>query len=439
MKKICIIGAGISGISAAIHLIENGFKVDIYESTDSVGGRISSIKDFKTGNIIDNGQHLLVGAYKRFLYLLGKFGTEKNLKILDGIDITYVDNKGSYPLSTGTLPGDLGALAGILSFKPFHLKDKIGLIALALKIKISKLVSDETCLEFLLRNNQTQNAIKYFWEPLVLATINNDLSSSPAQLLINVMKDAFFNNKKMSSLILPTSDLQNLLIPLEKFVSDNGSKLIKKTKISELLIDNENIKGVKLKTGEIIHYDYVISSLPPFSLKKIIPDNYSQRYFRFLSDFEYSPIISVYLWYDLLFPKKDIFALIGTTSQWVFNRNNFADNEDNKYTLLSVTISNADMLLNKNPKEISSIVHNEISELFDEIIVKSPIHSRVVIEKFATFRSDIKTEIIRTDNTTPIEGLYLAGDWTDTGYPATIEGAAISGWKTAKIISEKLI
>lgn len=431
MNKVCIIGSGIAGISAAEFLIRNNIKVDIYEAAPNIGGRITSIFDTKTNEYIDNGQHLLVGAYTRFLELLKTFGTTNLLKFHNGLKLDFFDEKqNQFRFDLTRLPGIFGQLLGIFNFKALTLKEQADLILFALKIKTKNIRTNKSCYDFLVSNKQSEQSVKYFWEPLILATINNNIYEAPAQLLINVLKDAFFKDKISSSLIFPKSDLNKLIQPFQKFLSDNNSKLFLKSKINKIVIDNNICKGIELKSGEFKAYDLIISTIPPYALEKIIPENISD--FSYLKEFMYSPIMSAYLWYDKNPLNQDIYALIGTKSQWIFNKRNFSSNNSEIQCLLSITISNALEFKNSSPKEIVSVIDNEIKNIIPEFSSANLLHSRIIKENMATFKADLKTEKIRPENKTNISGLFLAGDWTNTGYPATIEGAARSGYEAAK-------
>ncbi len=440
MKKICIIGAGVSGISAAVELIENGCKVDIYEAAPVIGGRISSFKDAKTGDMIDNGQHLLTGAYHRFLYLLKLFGTDINLKWQNGLDINYIDSKHNhFKLNTGSIPGDLGQIIGILKFYPLNISEKYNLIKFALKIKSRNIKSNESCFDFLKQNKQSDNTILYFWEPLILATINNSIKEAPAQLLINILKDAFFKDKISSSLIFPKTELKSLIEPVFNYLNQKKSSLFTSSKVSEIFIEKNTVAGIRLKKGKVVEYDNVICAVPPYALRKILPQELMNEEFSYLNKFEYSPILSAYLWYNRQILKDDIYAMIGTDTQWIFNKTHISDKANDAPSLLSFTISNAEKFLNIRPKSVADLIHRELSDNIPSMLNAKLVHSRVIMEKMATFKADKKTEKLRPANSTSITGFYIAGDWTDTGYPATIEGAAISGQNAANEICNETV
>lgn len=436
MKKICIIGSGIAGISAAVNMAAKGYGIDLYEAAPVIGGRISSFKDSKTGDVIDNGQHLLTGAYHNFLHILKELGTVSSLKWQNGLDINYIDkDKNNFNLNTGSLPGDLGHIYGILKFYPLNVTEKYNLIKFALKIKTNNLKSNETCFDFLKRNKQSDNTILYFWEPLILATINNSIKEAPAQLLINILKDAFFKDQKSSSLILPETDLKSLIEPLENYLNHRKSQVFTSAKVSEILVESNEVKGIRLKKGKVIEYDKVICAVPPYALRKILPEDLLNERYAYLNEFEFSPILSVYLWYSRRVLNEEIYTMIGTDTQWIFNKSMISGRGNDIPALLSITISNADKFLKMPPNAISNLINNELTENIPSVKKAKLVHSRVIMEKMATFRADLRTEKMRPANSTSINGLYIAGDWTDTGYPATIEGAAISGLNAANLLA----
>ena len=433
MKNIAIIGAGIAGLSAAEHLSGKGHNVHVYEIKPSPGGRIYSLKDKTTGDMVDNGQHILVGAYRRTLQLMELSGTTEKLKTYNGLDIQFRANDVFHRIKYCSLPGKLSALGGLLGFTALNLKEKMKLISFASKVNnenYSALKDD--CYSYLLKNGQSMKVIKFFWEPLILATINNKPKDAPAKLLVKILQDAFFKGNKESALILPKVDLSKLIVPLTETLADRGVKFHFGTNIRSVNLDESTCKGLITSKNEF-DADAVISTVQPNILARLLPEkvNISGT----LKSFSFSPIISTYLWYDRQFLAEDIYALIDTNIQWVFNKRNFSENDPvikEKYpAFLSLTTSAAGDMIKMRSEDIIKTADKEIKHVFPEADRAELLHGKVIKEKQATFKADIFTENIRPDSKTGIQNFYLAGDWTNTSYPATIEGAALSGLNAA--------
>lgn len=439
MKKVIIIGAGVAGISAAIEICQSGHEVVLLEQKSQIGGRIYSIEDNISGDLIDNGQHLLTGAYHRFLEILKILGTDGQIKKQKSLSIDFYSKNGTTSLDTSKLPGSLGLLYGLLSLQNIKFVSKLAAINLAIKLKIGlEGNTDEDCHTFLRRHNQGEDLITLFWEPLIMATINAEMNVAPAKLLVNVLKKAFFADRKSAILMFPTTDLNQLLEPLDEFLAKNNSKIKLSTKVAKLNFIENTCKGVILSNGEIIEADAVIIAVPPYSHQKMLPSESPLA--EFAMKMTYSPIISVYFWFEQDLFDFDFAGIIGYHSQWIFNRRRLIKIESPKFGgHITVTVSAAESIIKMSLDDIAELVFDEIRMVFkidDEI---KPIRHKVIIEKFATPLFTCENEKQRPSESTDIEGLFVSGDWCDTGLPATIEGAAISGLNVAKLTKKFLV
>jgi squalene-associated FAD-dependent desaturase len=439
MKKVIVIGAGVAGISAAIEICQSGHEVLLLEQKAQIGGRIYSIEDNVSGDLIDNGQHLLTGAYHRFLEILKILGTDGQIKKQKSLAIDFYSKNGLTRLDSSKLPGSLGMLFGLLALKNIKITSKLAAISLAIKLKIGmEGNTDEDCHTFLRRHNQGDDLITLFWEPLILATINADMRTAPAKLLVNVLKKAFFADRQSAVLMFPTADLNQLLEPLAGFLANNNSKIKLSAKVAKLNISENVCKGVTLSNGEIIEADAVIIAVPPYSLQKMLPNDSVLA--EFATKLTYSPIISVYFWFEHDLFDFDFAGIIGYNSQWIFNRRRLIDVESPKYGgHITVTVSAAESLMKMSLDEIAELVFEEIREIFKLDKEIRYMRHKVIIEKFATPLFTCENEKQRPHESTALEGLFVSGDWCDTGLPATIEGAAISGLNAAKLAKKFLV
>lgn len=442
-KKIVIIGGGISGIASAIELISSGFEIILFERNPYLGGRASSHFDKLTETLIDNGQHVFIGAYKNFFELLEKLGTKHLLYTQPTLNIPFFDINGYYSkFDSSILPGKAGVVLGILNFKRISIKSKFYALKLFSRLFYDKLnYSGKTAWELLISEKQGEDLIRLFWRPLVLAAMNAQPERADATLLIEILSRAFLAGGKSSGLIFPACPLSELIKPFNDYITSSGSRIEYNTNISELIINDRKVIGVKTSEGNTIDCDSVISAIPPDSLYKIIPDNLkNEKYFSNLNQFEYSPIISVYLWFDKeINLKEPISALIGTKTHWVFNGNailqkNYQSKNEKFKSQLALTISNAFELINLSKEQILEICLSELKKAFSEFNDMKVTHSIVIKERKATILVTPQIKSLRPTHQSPIENLFIAGDWTKTGLPATLESAALSGIKAAKLI-----
>jgi len=440
-KKVIIVGAGIAGITAAVELAKNKFTPIVLESRKFAGGRAYSHPDSSTGVSIDNGQHLLMGAYHNFLKLLNDLGTNDKLIRTNGIKIPFFHkDKGQSLFKTDTLPGKFGMLFGLFNYGFLSFSEKINAISFILSLAISKKNSkDLTVNELLKRYKQTKNSIECFWEPLCLATMNSTPEKVSADIFRTVILKAFFTNSSNSNLIYPKTGLSELFVTWEDIIKKAGGTVRYGVKIEEIVCENNNVKYIKSNTEDFFADDYIFA-IPPNKLLTIIDKSNLSKYFPNLDKFKFSPIISIYLWFNKDFADMRINGILKTYIQWIFNRKMIVENCEklNQYPgHYAITISGADELVNKTKDELLEICIRELNDTFPQSRNATLLNSVIVKEKYATVILEPQIIKFRPKAETIIPNMYLAGDWTDTGLPATLEGASLSGYNAVTAIIKK--
>jgi hydroxysqualene dehydroxylase len=441
-KNVLIIGAGVAGLSAGIHLCNNGYKVKILERRNIPGGRAYSMKDERTGEIIDNGQHLLAGAYKYFPELLKNLGTKKYLEAQGSLKVNFIENGNSSVLNTGILPGKLGIGLGLLLLKSLNFESKKRIIRFFIRLKLGKVKPGNiSTLELLMNEKQTDEAIAKFWNPIIVSALNLGAEKAAASLFITVMEKAFFSDSENSQLIFPTVDFNELFSPAEEWFAMRDSELMFNTSVKKLVLENGVVSKVITNNEEISGFDYVISALPPNNMQKILPDDiFNTDYFSVLDKFRFSPIISAFYWFDADIFSGKFAALLDSKLHWVFNRRKISDNNNSISKsfpyCLSFTISDAGELADISMEKLKELLYAEIIKAFPKAKEVALLQSKVIIEKNATPQLTQEIEPLRQPAATPIKNLFLAGDWTATGLPATLESAAQSGFMAADKILE---
>lgn len=441
-NNVLIIGAGAAGISAAIKLAEAGYIVTVIESRNSPGGRARSSKNSDSGDDIDNGQHLLIGAYTYFLDTLEKLGTLKHLTFQRNLVTKFFLPNGGYDILNAFKPlGKLGILIGFLNLKILSYSDKFYLSLLMLKIHFGGLqTNNKTALELLKENNQSNRLIEYLWKPIILATQNAQPEIASAGILIEVLREAFMSSAENARLIFPNIGLSGLFEPFGSWLEQRGGVIRYGALCNRLLFDEEVCAGAVLKTGETLTADFIVSAIPPHNLMKILPDSIlCTSFFSKLGQIEYSPIISVYLWFDKSITNDIFGAMLGTSVQWFFNRNRIISSFDNDKNLAcyTLTISAANDYIDLPAQEIVNICLNDLQKLFPKTNTANLLYSKVIKEKRATMLITPESESLRLSNRTPISNFIIAGDWTGTKLPATLESAAKSGVLCANQIIKK--
>jgi zeta-carotene desaturase len=438
--KVIIIGGGIAGLTAASELIEKGFEVEILEAKSNLGGRVYSTFFNQANQYIDNGQHIMVGAYNFFFNFLKKIGTFDKLKSPSALKVIFYDEENKrIVLDASKLPGKLGLIYGLFAMEGISFKDKLNYIYLYLRITTNTVKLEGTALDFLKKMHQGERLIKIFWEPLVIATINTSMEKASAKLLINVMKKSFFSKAKNARIFIPECDFSDLIDPFKEYFENLGGTINFGVNIKNAEIQKNKITKLTDSKGNSYKADIYIFAIPFNQLIKIFPEYQeiliNQNRHKIDNDFaQNSGITSIYLWYNGIFFDEEFCAIIGRNTQWIFNRNIILNRNDKDIQELSITISDSDFINSKSQSELVEIISNEINELFPKSKNFDLIYSRVIKEKNATFTATKENEEKRPSNLTTIANLLIAGDWTNTDLPATLESAAKSGKSTAEIL-----
>lgn len=434
-KKVdCIvIGGGFAGIAAATELARHGKSVFLLEARPYLGGRARSFADKETGEVIDNGQHLLMGCYTHTLALLQTLGTRELLSAQPRMRVDFVDADGSrHPFDTSRLPGKAGTALGLVLLSGLSVAEKLQAVRFALLVE-RNLVQPGTATveEFLHRYRQSPRAIERFWEPIVLATLNAHPREASAFLLAEVLRRAFFADARSSQLLFPAAGLSELLAPFPQWLQAHGGAIYHLT-AEALLTEGNRVVGITTETGEL-YADTIISCVPARALSRLLAEAPLPIE---VPEMQYSPIVSVYLWFDKAFLQERFFALLGTTIQWIFNRRLLCTAPDtirSRYPgHIALTISAADAIVNESAETIVQKCMAELHRAFPASREATLLSSQVIKEKMATIRATPDINSKRPDATTSLDNLFLAGDWTNTSLPATIEGACQSGVMAAR-------
>ncbi|MBI5402389.1 MAG: FAD-dependent oxidoreductase [Ignavibacteriae bacterium] len=440
-KSVIIIGGGIAGIASAVFLSEKGFSVSVYESSPKWGGRTFSYFDNEKNIFIDNGVHILGGFYKNTFEFMKIIGTFDKLKVKNNLQLVFTNkDKQILNFKCGNLPGVWSLLSGIFFFKGFNFRDKLEFLKIR-KLINGKVFEDDklertSASKILEMTGQTENLMKYFWTPLIFAAFNSPPEYVSGKLLVNLLKKGTENKKNMS-LYLGNDTLNGLFIDNSlKYLNEKSALLYNNLGGKKIIFEGNYIKCIELDNGETVSADYYISALPFYCFEKIFsPSDYAKHFNRSVN-LQPSTIISVHLFFknDISFkPDGDMTGLTGTCVQWLFVNNK---------RHVSLVISGADYVCG-NMTELSNeeIYFACIKDLksclqkFDESEIGS---YKIIKEKRATFLTGPDSEAYRLRQKSSLENLFIAGDWTDTGLPATIESAVTSaGICTDLIVNRK--
>lgn len=433
--SIIIVGGGWAGLSTAIKLQQADYKITVLEGAKQLGGRARTTKMGELA--VDNGQHLMLGAYKEMLGLLNTIGVKEsdvfmrqplrlNVKTLDG---------DSLDLAAPQLPAPIHLLVAFLKCGGISWKEKIlGLLSMdrLMKAKINKDISVSQLLKHYSVPVAVQRKLQI---PLCIAALNTQPDVASARIFVNVLREAFKTGREASDLLIPIADLGALLPePAQAYLQKNGANIRLDNRVTGLIIENEQAKGVILANGKRLEADHVVvAGNYPQTIKLFKTQPETMSIATSLSAFQDEPIITLYY----QFPKdvKLDFPMLGTLggyAEWVFDRRIVG-----QPGLFAVVISASGPHNDLSRAELASDVYLELRKLLGEHLPR-PEDVLVLKESKATFSCSVGIDAIRPTNATSVDRLWLAGDYTNTGFPATLEGAVRSGYDCADQIQAQI-
>ncbi len=437
---VIIVGAGWSGLACAVTLAHQGQKVCLLESARHAGGRARQVqfKHFLSQQAVDNGQHIMLGAYHETQALFKLLGLNEQLLLeRQPLNLNMFSPEHSpVQLKVPAVFAPLHLLLGFLLMKGVSFTERLAILKMTLSLALSnyRLDQDISVAALLDKHAQSQLLSDALWEPLCLATLNTPIEYASAQVFLRVLKDSFSRQRQDSDLLFFRQDLSETLVrPAINFISRHNGQFKAQNKVLNIdLTDNNSDFIVSTRTQQYQCHTLVLAT-PAYITEKLLkqqphllrPDSASLS-------FNYEPICTVYLQYPPATRLPETMTgLFNTTAQWLIDRSICT-----QPGLFAVIISGPGKHLKKSHAELAQLLHHELS--LSVTSLPDFLSYQVIIEKRATFSCHVGIEKQRPKNNTVLKGLYIAGDYTDTHYPATLEGAIKSGCTAAtKIIQQK--
>jgi hydroxysqualene dehydroxylase len=440
MIDVAVIGGGLAGLAAAVDLAGKGRSVALFEARPQLGGRAWSFPD-ASGDDIDNGQHLLMGCYSSTLGFLRALGTERLLERMPRMAIPFRKPGGTEAsLKTGALPHPFGLMQAFLGYEFLSMAERLSVLRVAVSLRglsIDRLdaLDAMSATEWLEASGQSAHAIEMLWLPIVLATMNTDVHDASAKLLAVVLREIFLGGADASALLLPARGLSDIFSrPAAVFLEARGARVRTHAPVRRCSVASDGIT-VHLDGEEACAARAVISALPPWSLRAL--EGYDAQFGLTegqLERFRPSPILSAHVWSRVKISAQPMTGLLGTRLQWIFSKGKSADGLFRS----SCTISAAQEIDGRATEEIEPLIKKELCLLYPALRDGDIVRTKLVRERTATFIPSPGMEAHRPGVVGGLPGFFLAGDWTDTGLPATIEGAVRSGERAASAADEFL-
>jgi hydroxysqualene dehydroxylase len=419
MKHVCVIGGGLAGLTSAVYLSSHGYNVELFEASPKLGGRTYSLSNPVNGDKYDNGQHILMGCYEETLRLINIIGSHGKLDSQPSLAVNFIERGGrisTFKTSARGYPVNL--LIGILRYDGLRIRDRLRAIDFFLDLLCSSEedLTDLTAFEWLKMKNQSDRSIQSLWEIIITGALNTSARRASAEMFCRILKLIFFLGRNSSAILIPSTGLHDLFVaPSRAKIESKNGKIFTSEKLES--IDFEDGKAVSFSTTRrtVSGFDYLILALPLYALGKIRMKGLG--FAISLPGLVYSPILNLHLWLSRNPFGKKFYGLIGSDLQWLFNHGSY----------VSLTSSSAEKLIGLANGEIIEHFCTELGAYFPSFRPDYVIDSEVIKEKRATFIPDISSNQSRKERIGLFQNLEFAGDWTDTGLPATIEGAVLSG------------
>ena len=436
-----VIGGGLSGLSAAVELSSSGQRVLLIEQKQHLGGRTYSFVDETTGDVVDNGQHLMMGCYRETRRYLRTIGADHMATLQPSLRIDFVDPlKGRAQLLASSFPPPLHMLAGLMRLGTLPLPNRLQLLRVGFAIfrtsrRKEQLLDSMTVDQWLTSLGQSTENKSYLWDTIAVGSLNDHPGKVSALMFFRVLRAAFMGTRQDSCLLVPRVGLSELLvIPAAHYITEHGGETRRGARVQSVNVRNHHVESIQTAGGESLVANSYILAVPSHDLPSASGD---EPLLTDLPPFTTTPIVSINLWLDREIFQDEFAAVLNSNIQWIFNRTRLCDGARSTRSTgqhLSLVISGAEHFVDWSKESIIQMALADLDRVIPGAHEAVLIHSLVIKERRATFSPRPGMENHRPDTRTTVDNLFLAGDWTNTGYPATIEGSVMSGRKAAEAV-----
>jgi zeta-carotene desaturase len=448
---VIVIGGGLAGLAAGVALADSGWRVRLFEQRPFLGGRATSYV-LPDGEHVDNCQHVTLGCCTNLEDFYNRIGSADKIKFFDRL--VFLDPVGRRgEIQAGILPAPFHFTGSFATFAPLTLLDKLSIGRAMLDILRHQGDTPDlhegdgiSMLEWLRRRGQTKGAIDRFWRVVLVSALDEELDRTDACFGVDVFWKAFLSNSSGYRMGVPAVPLSKLYDGCKAEIERRGGEVVLRSRVRGLKIESGQLAGVRFDEGREESADAYVFAIPHNALAELLPQSLKQSdpALTNLDKIKVSPITGVHFWFDRTVMDEPFLTLLDTTTQWVFNKTalyagsnddlNGAEKLAEKGQYLQLVISASYDLLQKSRQEIIDLCLSEVRNALPFARKAELLKATVIKEAAATFSPEPGVDRWRPPQQTAISGLFLAGDWTQTGWPATMEGAVRSGYLAAEAL-----
>ncbi len=446
-KNVIVIGGGLAGLAAGVALAEAGWHVRLFEQRPFLGGRATSYV-LPDGEHVDNCQHVTLGCCTNLDDFYRRVGSADKIKFFD--KLLFLDPQGRRGvMKSGILPAPFHMTGSFAAFAPLSLRDKLSIARAMLRLLRTGGQPPElakgggiSMLDWLHRQGQTAGAIGRFWRVVLVSALDEELDRTDARYGVDVFWKAFLSNRTGYRMGVPSVPLAELYDGCKAAIERRGGEVTLRAPGRGLRLENGVLAGIIFDGGREETADAYVMAVPHTAFLELLPESVKQSDSSLadVSKLKVAPITGVHLWFDRKVMTEPFLTLLDTTTQWIFNKtalygdSNGTGASSGKGQYLQLVISASYELLQKSRQEIIDLCWKELRQALPAVGDAQLVKATVIKETAATFSPEPGCDRWRPKQETSVRGLFLAGDWTDTGWPATMEGAVRSGYLAAEAV-----
>ncbi|MBS1840123.1 MAG: FAD-dependent oxidoreductase [Acidobacteria bacterium] len=454
-KNVIVIGGGLAGLAAGVALADSGWRVKLFELRPYLGGRATSYV-LPSGEHVDNCQHVTLGCCTNLDDFYRRVGSANKVKFFDRL--FFLDPQGrSGAMQAGILPAPFHMMGSFATFAPLSLGDRLSIARAMMRILFTGGKPKEVAtpagismLDWLRSQKQTPHAIERFWRVVLVSALDEELDRTDARFGIDVFWKAFLSNRTGYRMGVPAVPLADLYDGCRVAIEKKGGEVTLRAPVRGILVENGVVTAMQFDGGREESADAYVFALPHTALDNLLPQEIKSANpaLASLDKIKVSPITGVHFWFDRPVTAEPFITLLDTNVQWVFNKtalyhpgemssrgpNLPEESAVSSGQYLQLVISASYDLLKKSREEIIDLCLKEIRQALPLAREAQLVKATVIKEASATFSPEPGVDRFRPPQTTNTPGLFLAGDWTATGWPSTMEGAVRSGYLAAEAL-----